>query len=115
MNTSQQLSDYIFFYPDALDSKTCNWIINRYETTAKWKDSTFATAYNNTGDSKVSMKEYWIGKPSPYHKEIKEAFNYCVDDYVHFSRACIIICGCTCRVFPLCCCIVTIDYPITSF
>ena len=58
MNTSQQLSDYIFFYPDVLDSKTCNWIINRYETTAKWKDSTFATAYNNTGDSKESMKEY---------------------------------------------------------
>ena len=56
MNTSQQLSDYIFFYPDVLDSKTCDWIINRYETTAEWKDSTFATAYNNTGDSKVSMQ-----------------------------------------------------------
>ena len=86
MNTSQQLSDYIFFYPDVLDSKTCNWIINRYETTAKWKDSTFATAYNNTGDSKVSMKEYWIGKPSPYYKEIQEGFDYCVDDYVHFNN-----------------------------
>jgi len=81
MNTSQQLSDYIFFYPDVLDSKTCDWIINRYETTAEWKDSTFSTAYNNTGDSKVSMQEYWIGKPSPYYKEIKEGFDYCVDDY----------------------------------
>ena len=81
MNTSQKLSDYIFFYPDVLDSKTCDWIINRYETTAEWKDSTFSTAYNNTGDSKVSMQEYWIGKPSPYYKEIKEGFDYCVDDY----------------------------------
>ena len=84
MSTNQQISDYIFFYPDVMDAKTCEWIINRYETTAKWKDSTFATAYNNTGNSKVSMQEYWIGEPSPYYKDIKESFEYCVDDYTHF-------------------------------
>ena len=86
MNTSQQLSDYIFFYPDVLDAKTCDWIINRYETTAEWKDSTFATAYKNTGDSKVSMKEYWIGKPLPYYEDIKKSFDYCVNDYTSIYK-----------------------------
>ena len=84
MSTNQQISDYIFFYPDVMDAETCNSIINSYETTAEWKDSTFATAYENTGDSKVSMQEYWIGKPSPYYKELNEAFDYCVEDYTHF-------------------------------
>ena len=76
MNTSRQISDYIFYYPDAMDKKTCEQIINSYETTAEWKDSTFATAYSNTGKSKVSMQEYWIGEPSPYHKEINASFEY---------------------------------------
>ena len=49
MSTNQQISDYIFFYPDVMDTKTCEWIINRYDTTAKWQQSTFSTAYKNTG------------------------------------------------------------------
>ena len=52
--------------------------------TAKWQQSTFSTAYENTGTSQVAMEEYWIGKPSPYYKDIKESFEYCVDDYTHF-------------------------------
>ena len=82
MNSSQQISDYIFFYPDAIDTETCNLIINNYEADAEWKDSTFANAYENTGKSKVSMKERWIGGHRKYHKELKEAFNYCVNDYI---------------------------------
>ena len=45
MNSNQQISDYIFFYPDAIDTETCNLIINNYEADAEWKDSTFANAY----------------------------------------------------------------------
>ena len=82
MNSNQQISDYIFFYPDAIDTETCNLIINNYEADAEWKDSTFANAYENTGKSKVSMKERWIGGHRKYHKELKEAFNYCVNDYI---------------------------------
>ena len=82
MNSSQQISDYIFFYPDAIDTETCNLIIDNYEADAEWKDSTFANAYENTGKSKVSMKERWIGEHRKYHKELKEAFNYCVNDYI---------------------------------
>ena len=84
MNSNQQISDYIFFYPDVMDKKTCEWIINRYDTTAKWQQSTFSNNYGNTGTSQVAMEEYWIGKPSPYYKDIKESFEYCVDDYTHF-------------------------------
>ena len=88
MSTNQQLSDYIFFYPDAMDTKTCNWIINRYDTTAKWEESKFGNAYGvdtdlrDTGNKSVSMEEYWIGPPSPYFQNIKETFKYCVDDYI---------------------------------
>jgi len=82
MNSNQQISDYIFFYPDVMDKKTCEWIINRYDTTAKWKESTFSTAYNNTGTSKVSMEEYWIGPEGPYFQNMKKSFEYCVNDYI---------------------------------
>ena len=82
MNSNQQISDYIFFYPDVMDAKTCEWIINRYDTTAKWQQSTFSTAYKNTGTSQVAMDEYWIRSQAPYYKDIKESFKYCVDDYI---------------------------------
>ena len=32
MSINQQISDYIYFYPDAMDTKTCNEIIKHYET-----------------------------------------------------------------------------------
>ena len=85
MNSNQQLSDYIFFYPDAMDTKTCEWIINHYETTAKWQQSSFANNYGNTGTSQVAMDEYWVGSSDPYYQNIKETFDYCVDDYIHFN------------------------------
>ena len=55
MNSNQQISDYIFFYPDVMDAKTCEWIINRYETTAEWQQSTFYNGAENTGTSQVAM------------------------------------------------------------
>ena len=82
MNSNQQISDYIFFYPDVMDKKTCEWIINRYDTTAKWQPSTFSTAYKNTGTSQVAMDEYWIKDSAPYYGTIKESFEYCVNDYI---------------------------------
>ena len=45
MSSNQQISDYIFFYPDVMDKKTCEWIINRYDTTAKWQQSTFSNNF----------------------------------------------------------------------
>ncbi|MBC8430099.1 MAG: 2OG-Fe(II) oxygenase [Pelagibacteraceae bacterium] len=81
MNSNQQLSDYIYYYPEAMDSKTCNTIIKHFDTKAEWKQSTFATAGTNTGSSKVSMEEFWIGSPLPYYKDIEKTFKYCVDDY----------------------------------
>ena len=82
MNSNQQISDYIFFYPDVMDKKTCEWIINRYDTTAKWQQSTFSTAYKNTGTSQVAMDEYWIRNKAPYFQDIKKSFEYCVNDYI---------------------------------
>ena len=82
MNSNQRISDYIFFYPDVMDAKTCEWIINRYETTAKWQQSTFYNGAENTGTSQVAMDEYWIGSQLPYYKDIKESFEYCVNDYI---------------------------------
>ena len=84
MNSNQQLSDYKFYYPDAMDSETCNKIIKHYDIVPSWKQSTFSTANKNTGTSQVSMEEYWIGKPLPYCKDIEKTFKYCVDDYTHF-------------------------------
>ena len=84
MNSNQQLSDYIYYYPDAMDRDTCNKIINHFDKEAEWKQSTFSAATVNTGSSKVSMEEYWIGSPLPYYKDIENTFKFCVDDYIHF-------------------------------
>ena len=86
MNSNQQLSDYIYYYPDAMDRNTCNKIINHFDKEAEWKQSTFSAATVNTGSSKVSMEEYWIGSPLPYYKDIEKTFKYCVDDYIHFHN-----------------------------
>jgi len=84
---NQKLSDYIFFYPDAMEVETCNQIMNRYDKNAEWSKSTFTTKYENTGTSKVAMDEFWIGEPLPNYKDIKETFEYCVGDYTkYFSR-----------------------------
>ena len=81
MNSNQQISDYIFFYPDVMDKKTCNEIIKHYDTSPYWKQSTFSTAYKNTGTSQVAMDEYWIRFPDPYFEELKKSFEFCVNDY----------------------------------
>ena len=82
MNSNQRLSDYIYYYPEAMDSKTCNNIIKHFDTSAEWKQSTFSTTASNTGSSKVSMEEFWIGSPLSYYKDIEKTFKYCVDDYI---------------------------------
>jgi len=83
MNSNQQLSDYIYFYPDAMDIKTCNDIITNYEKNAEWEQSTFSNEYGDTGsEGSVKMKQYWIGSPSPHYKELHDTFEYCVMDYM---------------------------------
>ena len=81
MSSNQQISDYIYYYPEAINPLLCNTITNYFNTNAKWKQSTFSTAYKNTGTSQVAMEEYWIRSPAPYYKDIKESFEYCVNDY----------------------------------
>ena len=83
MSTNQQISDYIYFYPDAMDTKTCNEIIKHYEKNAEWEESTFANEYGHTwGNKSVSMHQFWIGQPLPYFNELRDTFKYCTDDYM---------------------------------
>ena len=89
MSINRQLSDYIFFYPDVLDSKTCKKIISRYDNKDwdGWKTSKFVNknSPSETTSDEVLMDEYWIKNKNPYHKNIKKAFDYCVEDYIHFN------------------------------
>ena len=76
MNSNpQNISDYIYFYPDVMDKKTCTDIIKHFSVEADWKTSTFSTKYENIGTHKVSMQEYSIGKPLKYYKEINVGTN----------------------------------------
>ena len=74
MNFNQQITDYIYYYPEAINPLLCNTIIKYFDSNAKWKQSTFSTAYKNTGTSKVLMEEYWIRSQAPYYKDIKKSF-----------------------------------------
>ena len=84
MNSNQQVSDYIYYYPQVLDKTACDNIINHYnkDTFSGWKTSTFATTSSNTGTSKVDMKEYWIGPKDMFYKNIQKGFEKAVNDYV---------------------------------
>ena len=84
MSSNQQVSDYIFYYPQALGETACDNIVNHYskDTFDKWQTSTFATTSSNTGTSKVDMKEFWI---TPKHQDyyiIQKGFQITVNDYV---------------------------------
>ena len=83
MNSNQQISDFIYYYPEAINPLLCNTITNYFNTNAKWKQSTFSTAYKNTGTSKVSMMEYWIGSKDSYYQDLKNSFEQSVNDYVN--------------------------------
>ena len=83
MSSNQQVTDYIYYYPNALDSKICNNIINHYDTNAKWKQSSFSTHNKNTGTSKVVMDEYWIPEEGSYDQDLQKAFSKIGDDYAN--------------------------------
>ena len=57
MSSNQQISDYIYYYPQVLSETTCNNIIAHYnkDTFKGWKTSTFSTTNTVTGTSKVDM------------------------------------------------------------
>jgi len=82
MNSNQQVSDYIYYYPKVLDSTICNNVINYFDKNAKWATSTFSTAYKNTGTSQVTMDEYWIKSKDEYYNDLKSGFEQSVNDYV---------------------------------
>tara|TARA_B100000780_G_scaffold218533_1_gene157653 strand:+ start:42 stop:605 length:564 start_codon:yes stop_codon:yes gene_type:complete len=84
MNSNQQISDYIYYYPSVLKKTDCDNIVNHYnkDTFKEWQTSTFSNANKNLGTSKVDMKEFWI---TPYHlhyNAIQKGFNIAVNDYV---------------------------------
>ena len=83
MNFNQQITDYIYYYPEAINPLLCDTIIKYFDFNAKWKQSTFATSYQDTGTSKVSMEEYWIGPPESYYQDLKNSFEQSVNDYVN--------------------------------
>ena len=83
MNFNQQITDYIYYYPEAINPLLCNTIIKYFDSNAKWKQSTFSTAYKNIGTSQVSMMEYWIGSKDSYYQDLKNSFEQSVNDYVN--------------------------------
>ena len=84
MSSNQQISDFIFFYPQVLSPINCDNIISYYnkDTFDGWKASTFSTAYKDTGTSKVDMKEHWIKPKKNYYDTIKFGFETAVNDYI---------------------------------
>ena len=84
MNSNQQISDFIYYYPQILGTTVCENIISYYnkDTFKGWKTSTFSNAYKNLGTSKVEMKEYWIGPKDMFYKDIQKGFEKAVNDYV---------------------------------
>ena len=84
MSSNQQISNYIYFYPQVLSETTCNNIIAHYnkDTFMRWKTSTFSTTNTVTGTSKVDMKEFWIAPQMFGYKNIQQGFETAVNDYI---------------------------------
>ena len=76
MNSNQQISDYIYYYPQVLGKTACDNIIEHYnkDTFKGWKTSTFSTTNAVTGTSKVDMKEFWIAPEMFGYKTIQQGF-----------------------------------------
>ena len=84
MNSNQQVSNYIYYYPSVLGETACDNIVAHYnkDTFKGWKTSTFSTTNAVTGTSKVDMKEFWI-KPDMFgYKTIQKGFDVAVSDYI---------------------------------
>ena len=84
MNSNQQISDYIYYYPSVLGKTDCDNIINHYnkDTFNEWQASTFSTATKNLGTSKVAMKEFWITPQHQDYQVIQKGFKIAVNDYI---------------------------------
>ena len=84
MNSNQQISNYIYYYPQVLGPAACDNLIIHYnkDTFMRWKTSTFSTTNAVTGTSKVDMKEFWIAPQMWGYKTIQQGFETAVNDYV---------------------------------
>ena len=84
MSSNQQISDYIYYYPQVLGPTACDNLIAHYnkDTFMRWKTSTFSTNTKNLGTSKVEMKEFWIGPNMFGYQTIKQGFETAVNDYI---------------------------------
>ena len=84
MNSNQQISNYIYYYPQVLSETACDDIISHYnkDTFRGWKTSTFSTATKNLGTSKVDMKEFWIAPQHQDYQVIQKGFDIAVNDYI---------------------------------
>ena len=82
MNSSRQISDFIFYYPQVLGNLACDNLITHYnkDTFMRWKKSTFSNAYKNLGTSKVEMSEFWIAPQMWGYKTIQQGFETAVND-----------------------------------
>ena len=83
MSSNQQISDYIYYYPQVLGPAACDNLIAHYnkDTFIRWKTSTFSTNTKNLGTSKVEMKEFWIGPSMFGYPTIKQGLETAVNDY----------------------------------
>ena len=84
MNSNQQVSNYIYYYPSVLGETACDNVIAHYNknTFKGWKTSTISITNAVTGTSKVDMKEFWI-KPEMFgYKTIQKGFDIAVSDYI---------------------------------
>ena len=84
MNSNQQISNYIYYYPQVLSETACDDIVSHYnkDTFKGWKTSTFSTATKNLGTSKVDMKEFWIAPQHQDYQVIQKGFDIAVNDYI---------------------------------
>ena len=84
MNSNQQISNYIYYYPQVLGPTACDNLIAHYnkDTFMRWRTSTFSTATKNLGTSKVEMKEFWIEPQMFGYKTIQQGFETAVNDYI---------------------------------
>ena len=84
MSSNQQISNYIYYYPQVLGLTACDNLIAHYnkDTFMRWKTSTFSTATKNLGTSKVDMKEFWIAPQMFGYKTIQQGFETAVNDYI---------------------------------
>ena len=71
------ITNYIKYFPNALDKSTAQLVVDHYYKNAPWRKSSFATNAGLSPESskKVLMNEYWIKKGDMYYDDLKKSFH----------------------------------------